>query len=92
MPQDAETYVHRIGRTGRAGATGIALSFCGLEERSQLASIERLIGQPLQAVPEHPFRSAIPRLNSKPPSARAPMAWRRVGRGIRMRSFGGKRH
>jgi ATP-dependent RNA helicase RhlE len=43
LPMDAESYVHRIGRTGRAGATGVALSFCGSDERSALRSIERLI-------------------------------------------------
>ncbi len=42
IPTEPETYVHRVGRTGRAGASGTALSLCGPEERSQLASIERL--------------------------------------------------
>lgn len=43
LPQVAETYVHRIGRTGRAGATGTALSFCSPEERPLLRDIEKLI-------------------------------------------------
>ena len=43
MPNEPETYVHRIGRTGRAGASGTAVSLCGPEEREQLASIEKLI-------------------------------------------------
>jgi len=43
MPGDPETYVHRIGRTGRAGAEGIAVSFCGRDEHAQLRLIERLI-------------------------------------------------
>ena len=43
MPHEPESYVHRIGRTGRAGATGIALSFCDSSERSYLRSIEKLI-------------------------------------------------
>jgi ATP-dependent RNA helicase RhlE len=43
LPNVAESYVHRIGRTGRAGATGRAISFCDREERSLLADIERLI-------------------------------------------------
>ncbi len=43
MPHDPETYVHRIGRTGRAGAAGIAVSFCGHDEHPQLRLIERLI-------------------------------------------------
>src|SRR5438034_763437 len=45
LPVEPEAYVHRIGRTGRAGATGIALSFCDGEERSILRDIERLLGK-----------------------------------------------
>ncbi len=45
MPEDAESYVHRIGRTGRAGADGIAISFCTLEQQDELLQIEKLIGQ-----------------------------------------------
>ncbi len=45
MPEDAESYVHRIGRTGRAGADGIAISFCTLEQQEELLQIEQLIGQ-----------------------------------------------
>src|SRR6185436_12678420 len=44
MPDAAESYVHRIGRTGRAGASGIALSFCDHDERPVLKDIERLMG------------------------------------------------
>jgi ATP-dependent RNA helicase RhlE len=47
MPNIAETYVHRIGRTARAGASGIALSFCDREELEHLRAIERLIGRRL---------------------------------------------
>ena len=43
LPEVPETYVHRIGRTARAGATGIAVSFCSLDERAHLSRIERLI-------------------------------------------------
>jgi ATP-dependent RNA helicase RhlE len=45
LPADAESYVHRIGRTARAGASGIAISFCDGSERGQLKSIERLTNQ-----------------------------------------------
>jgi len=45
LPADAESYVHRIGRTARAGASGIAISFCDSSERGQLKSIERLTNQ-----------------------------------------------
>jgi len=57
LPDVPETYIHRIGRTGRAGASGIALSFCdGNEEMSNLKSINKLIGQKIPAV-EHPFET-----------------------------------
>ena len=48
LPFNAEDYVHRIGRTGRAGASGDALSLCSPNERRQLAEIEKLIKKPLQ--------------------------------------------
>ena len=50
LPADAESYVHRIGRTARAGASGIALSFCDGSERGQLKSIERLTNQRISVV------------------------------------------
>lgn len=50
LPNVPETYVHRIGRTARAGASGTAWSFCDAEERPHLASIERLIDKRIQAV------------------------------------------
>ena len=50
LPNDEESYVHRIGRTARAGAEGIALSFCAAEEVAILRSIERLTGVPLTIV------------------------------------------
>jgi ATP-dependent RNA helicase RhlE len=43
LPNEAEAYIHRIGRTGRAGATGTAISFCSRDERSNLRDIERLL-------------------------------------------------
>jgi ATP-dependent RNA helicase RhlE len=51
LPADAESYVHRIGRTARAGASGIALSFCDGSERGQLRSIEKLTNQRIAVVP-----------------------------------------
>ncbi|MBA2329808.1 MAG: DEAD/DEAH box helicase [Flavisolibacter sp.] len=55
LPDVAETYVHRIGRTGRAGASGFAISFCdGREEMGNLKSINKLIGQKIPAI-AHPF-------------------------------------
>lgn len=55
LPNVSETYVHRIGRTGRASASGIALSFCDREERPYLRDIEKLIKQQVPRMPEHQF-------------------------------------
>ena len=55
MPNIAETYVHRIGRTGRAGAKGTALSFCDAEEKPYLRDIEKLIDKKINIIHEHPF-------------------------------------
>jgi len=51
----AETYVHRIGRTGRAGAKGTALSFCDAIEKEYLRDVEKLIGKKIPVVDNHPF-------------------------------------
>lgn len=50
IPEDPETYVHRIGRTARAGRKGIALSFCDTDERTSLRDIERLTGKRIQVL------------------------------------------
>lgn len=55
LPNIPETYVHRIGRTGRAGASGIALSFCDVEEKTYLRDIQKLIDKRIPVVEEHPF-------------------------------------
>ena len=55
LPNVSETYVHRIGRTGRAKMSGTALSFCDMEERAYLRDIEKLIHQHIDIVKEHPF-------------------------------------
>ncbi|HET8729388.1 MAG TPA: DEAD/DEAH box helicase [Alphaproteobacteria bacterium] len=60
LPNVPETYVHRIGRTARAGADGAALSFCDREERAYLRDIEKLIRQKVPVVEDHPFRSTAP--------------------------------
>jgi len=54
LPNVAETYVHRIGRTARAGASGVAVSFCESAERGQLRAIEKLLRRPIPVVDEHP--------------------------------------
>jgi ATP-dependent RNA helicase RhlE len=55
LPNIPETYVHRIGRTGRAGAGGIAISFCDEEEKVYLRDIQKLINQTIEVIGEHPF-------------------------------------
>jgi len=57
IPNEPETYVHRIGRTGRAGATGEALSLCAPEEGAFLRDIERILGRRVEVVSDHPFPS-----------------------------------
>lgn len=62
LPNVSETYVHRIGRTGRAGANGTAFSFCDAEERAYLKDIQKLIGKQIPVVSEHPFVSSLSNL------------------------------
>lgn len=56
LPDVAETYVHRIGRTGRAKASGSAIAFCDVEERSYLKDIQKLIDQRLPVIDDHDFK------------------------------------
>jgi len=55
LPNVPETYVHRIGRTGRAGLSGVAISFCDGEERAYLKDIQKLITRQIPVVEAHPF-------------------------------------
>ena len=55
IPVEPETYVHRIGRTARAGAEGDAISFCSAEERDYLRAIERLLRQQIPVDVNHPY-------------------------------------
>lgn len=58
LPNVPETYVHRIGRTGRAGADGIAFSFCDREERPFLRDINKITNQDIKIIHDHPFHVA----------------------------------
>ena len=60
LPNEPETYVHRIGRTARAGAEGTAISFCAVDERPYLVDIERLIKQHIPRVLDHGFPATQP--------------------------------
>jgi ATP-dependent RNA helicase RhlE len=86
LPHEPETYVHRIGRTGRAGQTGAAVSFCDSEERPRLVAIERLLKRSIPARNEPPAghhaeepEASRPRERSDAP--RANSARRTRGRG-----------
>ena len=86
LPNVPESYVHRIGRTARAGRDGKAISFCDVEERAYLKDIERVIRIRVPVVEEHPYRSTVP-FTAKPAAAamgarKAPSA----GRSRRRRS------
>jgi ATP-dependent RNA helicase RhlE len=59
LPNIPETYVHRIGRTGRAGNSGSAFSFCDMEERAYLRDIHKLIDQTIPVVEDHPYASTM---------------------------------
>lgn len=62
LPNVPETYVHRIGRTGRAKNSGTAISFCDIEERAYLKDIQKLIEQKIPCVQEHPFANEVEEL------------------------------
>jgi ATP-dependent RNA helicase RhlE len=86
IPEEPESYVHRIGRTARAGALGMAISLCDAAERSLLRGIERLIRKPITVMTDHPFvqdQSAIPEMAAGTGSGR--------GRGRTGRPQGGGR-
>jgi ATP-dependent RNA helicase RhlE len=70
IPNIPETYVHRIGRTGRAGVNGIALSFCDHEEKEYLKDIHKLTSRVIPVVEDHPF----PMSGAPAPRAEAPKA------------------
>jgi ATP-dependent RNA helicase RhlE len=66
LPNVPETYVHRIGRTGRAGASGIALSFCDSDEGEFLYDIHKLIGKVIPVDDNHPYPMKAPHLGPAP--------------------------
>ncbi|MDO8548917.1 MAG: DEAD/DEAH box helicase [Ignavibacteria bacterium] len=64
IPDFSEMYIHRIGRTGRAGLGGTAISFCDAEERYYLKEINRLIKTPIPVIDDHPYKSGEAENNS----------------------------
>lgn len=92
LPNVPESYVHRIGRTARAGADGMAISFCDVEERAFLRDIEKLIRQPVPVVEEHAYRSTVPfRQGSAGPAPRQHRG-RPQGQGQRPQGQGQRPH
>ncbi len=77
IPNISETYVHRIGRTGRAGARGTAISFCDNDDVAHLRDIEKLISQKIPVVEDHPF----PRTNVTPSNRELAVAAKVAGGG-----------
>ena len=95
LPNIPETYVHRIGRTGRAGNTGIAFSFCDAEERAELKDIQKLIGKNIPVIHEHPYPLSASNFSAPSASPQKPMVNRSRNFGSsdrgRSRAFGGRR-
>jgi ATP-dependent RNA helicase RhlE len=89
LPDVPETYVHRIGRTGRAGNTGIAFSFCDIEERTELRDIQKLIGKNIPVTDSHPYPASASSI-ALPVASKGPQrpAFRRQGNNF-PRSGGG---
>ena len=65
IPNESETYVHRIGRCGRAGDTGVSISICEPEENEYVRDIEKLIKQKIQEVQNHPFPQTDKPMNTQ---------------------------
>ena len=65
IPNESETYVHRIGRCGRAGETGVSISICEPEENEYVRDIEKLIKQKIEEVQNHPFPQTEKPMNAQ---------------------------
>jgi ATP-dependent RNA helicase RhlE len=85
LPNVPETYVHRIGRTGRAGASGTAISFCDWSEKIFLKDIQKLIRKNIPAIKDHPFdiASIHPSVQPATTGTGSSMGFRSAGRSRR---------
>ena len=102
MPDQSENYIHRIGRTGRAGLSGVAISFCDAEEKLYLRDINRIISTPIPVIQDNPFpagdkleeKFSKPHDNSRPRKVRASGDSHSSGDGKKNKSrwFGRKRN
>lgn len=95
LPNVPESYVHRIGRTGRAGADGIAIAFCDAEEKAYLKDIQKLIGKQIPVIDDHPFplmNHVVEKKQPKPPRPkRNPNRHKPSGGGAKSESQGGNK-
>ncbi len=71
LPNVPETYVHRIGRTGRAGASGIAFSFCDNDETAELRDIHKMLGRNIPLDDNHPYHTTFTGFNRTPQPQRS---------------------
>jgi ATP-dependent RNA helicase RhlE len=74
LPNEPETYIHRVGRTGRAGLSGIAISFCDFNEKAYLKDIQKLLNKEISVIEDHPYPMQVfdpvqPQTRSKPARA-----------------------
>jgi ATP-dependent RNA helicase RhlE len=86
IPNIPETYVHRIGRTGRAGADGVAYSFCDMEERAYIKDIHKVTATTIPVVSEHPYLSP----NGIPVAVAAPVSRPKPQQAMRTAQSGGQ--
>jgi ATP-dependent RNA helicase RhlE len=89
LPNEADTFVHRIGRTARAGKSGLAIAFCDEEETGYLADIEKLIGETLPLVRDQPFHAELDR-DARPMTPAQRQAQNRSGHGRSGGRYGGR--
>ena len=86
VPNIAETYVHRIGRSGRAGEAGVAISLCEPEENAYVRNIEKLIKQKIHQIEDHPFPQT-----DRPMNAEEKKAWEQEKKRRRQEFFANRK-
>lgn len=94
LPNVPETYVHRIGRTGRAGNGGVSISFCGKDEAPYWKDIKKLIKVDVKEIKDHPFPWNDAQAEQEPPAPKQPNRGQRAqqGRGSSRKSDNSKRN